>query len=116
MRKQKNIEVKICDYCGTDKSVYYTCLCCGKDACYECKKEVGVEYNHGVYFSGSDDGYFCNECDQNPPEEFRKLHQLYKNIKALVFETTAFYEDFKKRTDKAESKLKTEYSKVVEVD
>jgi len=114
VRKQKNIEIKVCDFCGSDEMVHDTCLGCGKDVCYECSKRVGEDYHHAVGFSGSGDGYFCNDCNQNPPKKLKKLHQLYKKIRALGLESKAFYEDFRKRTDKTEAELKAEYSKVVD--
>lgn len=113
MRKNKTVEIKVCDFCGSEDSVFDTCLGCRKDVCYNCAKKVGVDYSHAVHFSGSGDGYFCNKCDQNPPKNMRKLHRLYKQIIELCLESKAFYEDFEKRSHKTEEELEREYSKVV---
>lgn len=106
MKKTINKEVILCDSC--DKEAYVdTCLRCGAQHCYDCRKIKGVRYIHSVYFSGSNDGYYCNECDSILYSiGDNKLHSAYVKIKNLRKESELFYDDFKKRTDEAEITLK----------
>ena len=98
-------EVVFCDSC--QKEAYTdTCLRCGVQHCYDCRKTKGVEYKHAVHFSGSGDGYYCNQCDgilYSTGDD--KLHSAYVKIKNLRKESELFYIDFDKRTKKAETIL-----------
>ena len=109
MKKQKTIEVDICDFCGTDEQIYNCCLGCGKHACYECvsKKKVGVKYSHSVWASGSGDGFFCNQCATTPSTKIANLLRAFLRIAALRTESKAFGEDFTKRGEEAGAYLKS---------
>lgn len=102
MKTTKTIETKTCDFCGAD-DCYYKCLRCGKDVCYECKKKAGIEYQHSICCSGSGDGFYCHECDK---ADKSPLHAAYQEIRSLRNESDGFWEDFKKRSDAAEARLK----------
>ncbi len=109
-------EKAICDFCGDENKYTDKCLGCGKDMCYECRKIHGIKYRHAIVFSGSGDGYFCNECNSNPPEKVRKLHSLYRNIILLSNERENFYKQFEIRSKKVEDELEKEYEKLQRCD
>ena len=54
-----------CDVCKKEDTLCRKCLGCGKDLCYDCRKEKGnaVEYPSMVNFDTSDTGVYCNSCD-----------------------------------------------------
>jgi hypothetical protein len=103
MKITKTVEASICDFCGTDRSVFFHCCACGKDACWDCHNKVGVEYKHGVYCGGSGDGYYCHDCDATDKSP---LHSAYQGIRSLRLEEQDFYQDFRKRVNEAESLMK----------
>lgn len=109
MEKSKTVMTKICDICGSDDCVFDRCIRCSVDHCYNCAKENGVDYKQSVHFSGSVDGYFCLKCDaeiaSNPNDKLYKLHLAYKTVKALREENEAYYKDFNRRTEMAETNL-----------
>lgn len=106
MRKIVSKEVTICDNCGKEGYVE-TCLRCGVEYCWKCRKDLGVEYSHGVDFSGSGDGYYCASCDVYLRQHGGdSLHLAYLEIQKLKREASGFYADFKIRQDEAEAKIK----------
>jgi hypothetical protein len=108
MKKIVEHEVTVCDICGKE-SWCETCLGCGKDYCHECAKIHGKEYNHEVFFAGSGDGFYCNECDKTltfcPSCPGAKLHTAYVIIKNLRNEYNGYSTTFKIRSDEAEKNL-----------
>ena len=106
MKKIIKKEVQICDAC--QKETYAeTCLNCGVEHCWECRKEHGVEYTHALYFSGSGDGYYCNSChNELSAKPTNKLFNAYSAIADLKQEGNKWQRDFKARSDKAEALLK----------
>lgn len=106
MKKQVIVEQSFCDLCGKEASGYTCCLCCGKELCYDCRETAAKEYKHAVHLSGSGDSLYCLECDRKLRENGDKLHAAYRKIEALRHEEKGWYEDFRKRSDDAESKLK----------
>lgn len=106
MKKIIEKEVQICDCCG--KETYCdSCLRCGLEHCWECRKECGVEYTHGVHFSGSGDGYYCTICnDELAKQGPDNLYNCYVKIANLKKESKEWYLDFHARSDKAEARLK----------
>ena len=108
MKTTVTIEQHICDFCKeNDAYKWNACLRCGKDICYDCAKTEAKEYSHGVYFSGSGDGRYCNECDTILTEtRADPLHNAYKVIKTLRAEQEVWYKDFKQRSDAAENRIK----------
>ena len=105
MKKEIKIERIFCDVCEKDAG-YNTCLGCGKEFCYDCKKTDAIEYKHSVFFQGSGDGLYCPKCDKKMRENGDKLHAAYRQIKKLKNEYIGFYDDFNKRNEKAEAELK----------
>ena len=104
--KQVTKETKVCDVCASDKNVWTTCLICGRDYCYNCRKDHTVTYPEGVHFSGRD-GDYCLSCDTNLLKSGTdRLHTAYLKVKQLRAEETGWYQDFKTRVDAAEKKLK----------
>ena len=106
MKKRIDKEVTFCD--GCKKETYITaCLTCGVEYCWECRRVLGVEYKHSCYASGSGDGYYCNGCHYVLLKQAgNKLFNAYRLIANLRRENELFYDDWKKRSDKAESDLK----------
>lgn len=111
MKKEKTIEVKVCDVCGDDNHVYEECLCCEKNFCYDCAKTSGTDYPHAVYASGSGDGYFCHACKETilstPNHKLYKLLMAYLAITCLRSEMDASYKNFEERSRELEAKLKS---------
>ena len=97
-------EVSFCDACGLEEHVR-VCLGCGVEHCWDCRRKMGHLYRHAVHFSGTGDGYFCNKCDNNPPEKVKELHQAYKGIQSLRNEELEWHKNFKVRVDAAEGEL-----------
>ncbi len=106
--KIKEVEVKVCDFCDKDENAREECLSCGKHICYNCKKTAGRVFHHAVYFSGSGDGFFCNQCIAEKPKnpKVEKLLNAYLRIAALRTETELQCTALKERIDKAEAALK----------
>ena len=89
MKKVIKKEVSVCYRCGSDENVFYSCKNCGIDHCWECKKLYGHEYAHGVHFTGSGDGYYCQECDMVLYKSGKNdLYNYYQKIKELKNEST----------------------------
>ena len=106
MKKTLSKEVTVCDQCNKEAYVE-TCLKCGAEFCYDCRKTCGVEYPHGVYFSGSGDGFYCNKCDSElKATGVDPLHSAYLKVKYLRDENTSFARNFKARTNDAEAEIK----------
>ena len=108
MRKKKAVIIKCCDVC--EKEAFDTCLSCGKDFCISHAKTMGIEYHHSLNFSGSDDGFFCKECDielsNDNSHPLYRLHEAYKDIAHLRNEGKAWYKTFEKRGQEAEECLR----------
>jgi len=104
MKKNVMIEQTFCDVCGAEAGMN-TCLKCGKEFCYKCKKTHAMEYGHSVNFTGSGDGLYCNECDEKCRLEGDRVHSAYMLIKALRNESIGWHSDFQKRADAAEAQL-----------
>ncbi len=49
-------EIKVCDFCDSDESVFHECRNCGKHDCFDCLDENFVTYSHAVHSTGSGDG------------------------------------------------------------
>ena len=105
MKKKVEMDMTFCDKCGKQDYVY-TCIRCGYEVCYECRKSEMVEYTSGVHFSGSGDGCYCNNCDSillvNGTDP---LYNAYRNIKELKEENESSYLFFKNRSEQAENNI-----------
>lgn len=107
MKKVISKEVILCDNCNKE-DLLTPCLKCGKVFCWECKKIMGIEYNHAVHSQGSDDGFYCHRCDSKLKQTKDDLvHRAYLNIKALRDEYKTWLVDFNKRSKLAEEHLKS---------
>lgn len=105
--ERKDVEVVECDICGKELEKWSECDGCGKIICKKCKeKGYGVYYAPGVgYYSGLQ-GFFCKECDNNPPEHVKEKHRLYREIQQIEWGIEKAMEEFADRADEAEIKLK----------
>lgn len=104
MKKLITKELKVCDWCETDEHVYHECLICGKDACFNCGEVNMTSLAHGVHFSGSGDGGYCNDCLETNQDN--KLIIAYNVIQTLRKEEENWYADFKIRQETAEKRIK----------
>lgn len=112
MKKEKIVSVTICDGCGSSESVYYHCLKCGKDFCYECKSSGKViEYKQGIYVSGSNDGVYCSECNAELMKNPSPLFSAYLKIAELRQELEIWSKDFTHRKEKSEAVILAERGK-----
>lgn len=106
MKTTKEIEGVACDKCGKFSSYSsYHCISCGKDFCYECGENAGTKYSHGIYMSGSGDGFYCHDCDAKARAGNDPLHAAYVRLTMLRTELETWSADFKKRQEKAEKHL-----------
>ena len=96
--------VSFCDECGKEVHVQ-SCLGCGVEHCFECRRKMGSEYEHAVHFSGTGDGYFCHKCDKTPPEDVKELHLAYQKIRALRNVEKNWHTHFDTRSKVAEEAL-----------
>ena len=103
MKKEVKKIVSVCDDCGRDLFVL-ACLGCGREYCLNCRSNMGHAYDPAVH-SGSGAGYFCNICDNNPPEKVKKLHQSYRRIQSLQKEEKEWRKDFAIRCETADEAL-----------
>jgi len=100
------VEAHVCDGCGAQ--TYVTpCLHCDVEHCWECRKKLGREYAHAVYFAGSGDGYYCKSCDGELSRNGSDpLHNAYVEIQQVRDDRIAADRRFKELGDKAEANLK----------
>ena len=103
MKKTREKEVLICDGCLKEQAYLTRCLHCNTEHCYDCKQTRGVGYNHGVHFSGSGDGYYCNGCDDKLLKDgANHRYNAYRKIRHLRMEQVAWIKDFDARVTIAE--------------
>jgi len=96
-----------CDACHERCDYPYICIKCGAEYCRECSKTHGTEYQHGIYASGSGDGYYCAMCDAALTQSGGDaLHRAYQVVSRLIMEHAAWGDDFERRANDAELKLK----------
>ena len=105
MKKLVTKESTFCDKCGKNSHVT-TCIICGKEYCWDCSKSMGEEFKAGVHWSGSGDGYFCNECLSKPDIHNTAILCAYMKIRALRQEESSWYKGFNERVNIAEDELK----------
>jgi hypothetical protein len=101
-------ERHICDFCHKGEAYQYTaCLKCGKDCCYSCRDKVGfMEFKLGVYTGGTNDGYYCAECNAKAAATGDdELYNAYVTIRSLRLECAAFNSTFDVRRRAAEANL-----------
>ena len=99
-------ETHSCDCCGRQEDYVATCMRCGKEHCYTCRKTEGVEYSHGVYVTGTGDGYYCVECDAALTlKGDNARHKAYRRVASLRLEAKAWDAEFERRRVEAEKSL-----------
>lgn len=108
MKREVLKMVKFCDACESEDSIYYECVSCGKNFCYNCKQKnsVGQEFRHAVHFSGSFDCFLCMDCLASPTPKTKEILAAYLKIQQLTEEEKSWYECFRKRCEDAETKVK----------
>lgn len=108
MKRTVEKVVEICDFCQEQEawSVSYKCRSCGKVACYDCGKRVGTEFPHAVFFSGSDDGFYCVPCQTAPSPASAPLLRAYREIQAIRAHFKAREVEDKTRIDAAEGEVR----------
>lgn len=106
MKRVEQVETEYCDICESGTAGYLHCMGCGKAICFECRQTRAKEYPHAVFFSGSCDGLYCMECDARLAKNGDQLHAAYRQIERLRDENRGWAEDFKKRSDTAEERVK----------
>ena len=102
MEKEIMKKVVFCDNCGKEATYSFRCVNCGKRYCSDCEQTCITEYQHGVFFSGSGDGYFCNSPDCIIRPEIKPLLNAYQLIQSLREESNRWNADFRSRCDAAE--------------
>lgn len=103
----KTVEVVTCDICGKELEKWFECDGCGKVICRGCKeKGHGVYYKPDINYYGGMQGFFCNECDDKPPEPVKEKHRIYREILQIEKDIEGATEKFADRADEAEIKLK----------
>ena len=103
MKKIIKKEMYVCDICTSSDSIYTHCKECGKDFCYECRKDNTVEYPHSVHCTGSGDGTYCNQCDAKLKKSGNnELYNWYQKIKRLRAKKKKIYADIESEIDWAE--------------
>lgn len=107
MKRTIQVEVNVCQNCDKETDYQYECDSCGNAYCFDCYKKCGQEYSHGLYISGSGDGFFCTACLLAPQKYTKELLEAYQRIAALRIESQAYSEDISKRAKALESKIKT---------
>lgn len=125
----RTITMLLCDGCDKETASCSNCLSCNKVFCFDCAFYTAdrveenirqgrtdnhdihcVKYEHAVHFSGSYDGLYCLECDSKlTVSGTDKLHNMYRQIKALRLEEKTFYDGFKVRYEAVEKALKHEF-------
>lgn len=108
MKKSVTEDRFYCDVCGEEAYEWTKCFSCGKDLCPQSYFDSNpnphaVRYPHGVYTSGSDDGYYCIPCDiQLSESKADLLHQAYVAIRTIRDERERWYQEQKIRETKVE--------------
>ena len=107
MKKSVTVEKLYCDVCGAESNEWNSCMICGKVFCYDCRKTQMKEYKHGVYYSGSGDGLYCNDCDRDLIlSGDDEKHNAFRKIDDLRNELKEWDADFTIRIKEAEAHLK----------
>lgn len=112
-KKTVTKEVDVCDVCGVE-AYPNKCLRCGLEVCYKCQEKVGVTYTHSFYCGSSDDGFYCNKCNEKlinggntlfnkyyEMNRYKKEYELYskdlnEKVKVLRQEILALVDVLKK--------------------
>jgi hypothetical protein len=102
----RTVEVVTCDICGKELEKWFECDGCGKVICDECKeKGHGIYYKPSVNYVSGLQGFFCKECDDNPPEHVKEKHSIYREILQIEKDIEKAIDKFADRAEEAEIKL-----------
>ncbi len=105
MKKKVTTEIHVCERCDKERDYMPCCDCCQKDFCHKCATEALREYGHAVFFSGSQDGRYCHDCDKTLRENGDAAHAAYRRVEGLRQEHKSWYADFNERSKAAEKDL-----------
>lgn len=103
MKATKTVQYNKCDFCNDNNECWNRCLKCGKDVCYDCEQTAGVTYRHAEHVGGSDDGWYCHECDAQPPDD---LLEVYQSLAQLIAKREAYHQATKPTLDLLTSKIR----------
>ena len=104
MKKTLPVELNYCDYCVAQHDYLTACMSCGIEHCYECRKKAGKEYKHSVCCSGSNDGYYCMQCDRKLSlAATDKRFLAYREIESLCAEAAEWGAAFERKRKAAEA-------------
>lgn len=104
MKKVATVEQNYCDGCGKQQDYLTGCMSCGVEHCYDCTNKLGKDYKHGVYVSGSGDGYYCKPCDVKLEKAGTdKRFQAYREVAALRAEAAEWGAAFDRKRKAAEA-------------
>ena len=84
MKKKIEIEIDVCDVCGTEEGVWEHCGVCRKDMCGTCVEEHGLEYST-IY--NMNIICICNECEEKAKTE---VNPMYVALQKLVDKQTEY--------------------------
>ena len=104
--EDRTVEVVMCDICGKELKKWFECDGCGKVICERCKeKGHGIYYKPSVNYVSGLQGFFCKECDDNPPEHVKEKHSIYREILQIEKDIEEAIDKFVERAEEAEIKL-----------
>jgi len=84
MKKKIEVEIEVCDVCGTEEGVWETCGVCQKAMCGTCVEEHALEYSTMYNMNIV---CICNECEEKAKTETNPLYVL---LQKLVEKQTAY--------------------------
>jgi late competence protein required for DNA uptake (superfamily II DNA/RNA helicase) len=101
MKKLISTEINVCDFCEPKEHLnqydhcYEKCVLCGKHVCSKCSEKVGKTFSMSVFFSGSGDAFYCNQCLISNSAD--SLLPLYKKMLFLKEERDSYLSNFTRR-------------------
>jgi len=101
---KKLSNVHICDFCDPESKTpvgYRHCQECNREACREHHNLI-TSFSHGVYFSGSGDAEYCDDCIEKLEKANDPRLAAFKKIQTLKLEAEEFQKTFKQRVETAE--------------
>lgn len=105
MKKEVTKQIKVCDICKDENSVYYECENCHKDFCYGCKNLI-EEFPAKWGFGTSNDLVICTHCLISPSKEMIPKIHAYQNLSTIGNEYKTMCINMDKRIEEAEQKIK----------
>jgi len=95
-----------CDVCGKNDpgDLYYECVGCGKDFCWDCHKISGLITHESTNYS-NEGFFFCNGCIIHMPEEIKPLYYASLRVEGLIRVRDDLYYEHKKTESEANAEL-----------